>query len=73
MGEFIFPTTLLEFQRAFPDEAACAAALSALREAAASPDGRLMQPILQAVKARSTVGEIGDTLRAVWGTFHRGR
>ena len=31
MGERKFPTTLLEFQRAFPDEAACAAHLERLR------------------------------------------
>ena len=28
-----------------------------------------MPPILDAVRARATVGEISDTLRAVWGVF----
>jgi methylmalonyl-CoA mutase N-terminal domain/subunit len=41
--------------------------LAALREAAASPGRPLMEPIVEAVKARATVGEITAALEAVWG------
>jgi len=43
-------------------------ALAALRAAAAG-DGALMAPILEAVRARASVGEISDTLREVWGVY----
>jgi methylmalonyl-CoA mutase N-terminal domain/subunit len=43
-------------------------ALDALR-AAARGEGSLMPPIIDAVRARSSVGEISDTLREAWGTF----
>ncbi len=36
---------------------------------AAEGDANLMPPILQAVKALATLGEICDTLRAVWGEY----
>ncbi len=51
------------------DADVCSAALAALGTAAAAPDGQLMEPILAAVRARATVGEISDVLREVWGTF----
>jgi methylmalonyl-CoA mutase N-terminal domain/subunit len=38
-------------------------------KAAAEGDANLMPPILQAVKALATLGEICDTLRAVWGEY----
>jgi methylmalonyl-CoA mutase N-terminal domain/subunit len=44
-------------------------ALDALASAARGTEP-LMRPILAAVRARATVGEISDTLRAVWGV-HR--
>jgi methylmalonyl-CoA mutase, N-terminal domain len=37
--------------------------------AAARGNGRLMPPIIEAVKARATLGEISDTLRSVWGVY----
>jgi methylmalonyl-CoA mutase, N-terminal domain len=37
------------------------------REAGAN--GALMPPIIDAVKARATLGEISDTLRSVWGVY----
>ncbi|PYO35760.1 MAG: methylmalonyl-CoA mutase, partial [Gemmatimonadetes bacterium] len=43
-------------------------ALASLRSAAASTE-RLMPVILDAVRARATVGEISDALRAVWGVY----
>jgi methylmalonyl-CoA mutase, N-terminal domain len=42
--------------------------LARIREAAGGSDS-LMPPILDAVKARATLGEISDTLRDVWGTY----
>jgi methylmalonyl-CoA mutase N-terminal domain/subunit len=55
--------------RSTRDPEVCAAALTALRAAAESRDGVLMEPILAAVRARATVGEISDSLREVWGTY----
>jgi methylmalonyl-CoA mutase N-terminal domain/subunit len=43
-------------------------ALDALRAAAAGTDP-LMPPILEAVRARATLGEISDQLRGVWGVY----
>ena len=48
------------------------AALSALKQAAQGPqssDNNLMVAILRAVKTEATLGEIADTLRAVFGEF----
>jgi methylmalonyl-CoA mutase N-terminal domain/subunit len=42
--------------------------LDSLTQAAAG-SGRLMPLIIDAVKARATLGEISDTLRAVWGVY----
>jgi methylmalonyl-CoA mutase, N-terminal domain len=50
-------------------------ALSALRDASAAyvasgrARGPLMPQIIEAVRARASVGEIADTLRDVWGVF----
>ena len=43
--------------------------LDALRAAARAPAAPLMEPILDAVRARATVGEISDVLRGVWGVY----
>jgi len=52
--------------RASRDQAAWRASLDAV--AAAARDGsNLVPPIIQAVEARATVGEISDALRAVFG------
>jgi len=45
--------------------------LGALEAAARAADAPLMEPILDAVRARATVGEISDVLRAVWGVYDR--
>jgi methylmalonyl-CoA mutase N-terminal domain/subunit len=50
------------------DSKAVHAALAAVRAAAGSAD-RLMPPIITAVRARASLGEISDTLRDVWGTY----
>jgi methylmalonyl-CoA mutase N-terminal domain/subunit len=42
--------------------------LAALEAAARTDDAPLMEQILDAVRARSTLGEISDVLRGVWGT-----
>ena len=43
--------------------------LAALDAAARDPQGRLMEPIVDAVRARATVGEISDVLRSTWGEY----
>jgi methylmalonyl-CoA mutase, N-terminal domain len=50
------------------DQHAVGSTLAALREAAAGSTP-LMPPILAAVRARATLGEISDTLRDVWGVY----
>ena len=42
--------------------------LGALEAAARQPDAPLMEPIIDAVRARATLGEISDVLRGAWGT-----
>ena len=44
-----------------------AAAMDELARVAANCDGNLMPPILAAVRAYATVGEISDRLRVAWG------
>ena len=44
-------------------------ALGALERAARDPAPPLIEPMLDAVRARATVGEISDVLRAVWGVY----
>ena len=58
----------LEKLRAARDGAAVDAALAAVRSAA-DGDANLMPPIIDAVKAKATLGEIADTLRGAWGTY----
>ena len=50
------------------DQTRCNSALEELGRAAAGSE-RLMPVIIEAVRARATVGEISDKLRGVWGTF----
>jgi methylmalonyl-CoA mutase N-terminal domain/subunit len=52
--------------RAERDPAAWSAALARLQDAA-SGDENLLPPIIDAVKAYATVGEISDRLRVAWG------
>ncbi|MFQ6047517.1 MAG: methylmalonyl-CoA mutase family protein, partial [Gemmatimonadales bacterium] len=61
----------LEAARSSRDSVACEAALARLHEAAAG-GGQLIEPIMEAVRARATVGEISDVMRGLWGTFERG-
>jgi len=49
------------------DQAACDAALATIAQHAAGDDN-LMPPIIDAVRAGATVGEIAGVLRAAWGT-----
>jgi methylmalonyl-CoA mutase N-terminal domain/subunit len=55
--------------RAERDPAAWAAALRRLEDAARGTDN-LLPPIIEAVRAYATVGEISDRLRAAWGVHH---
>ena len=50
------------------DDAAVRQALESVREAARGSDN-LMPPIIEAVKAMATLGEISDTLREEWGVY----
>jgi methylmalonyl-CoA mutase N-terminal domain/subunit len=59
----------LQRVRADRDPAAWAAAMARLEDAARGTDN-LMPPLIEAVKAYATVGEIADRLRATWGV-HR--
>jgi methylmalonyl-CoA mutase N-terminal domain/subunit len=54
--------------RAARDAGAAKQALADLRSAAKGKDN-LMVPILAAVKARATLGEISDALRDVFGEY----
>jgi len=54
--------------RAARDPAAVGRTLEAVGASAAGT-GPLMEPIIDAVRARATLGEISDALRAVWGTY----
>ena len=51
------------------DEAAAAAALEELRDAAADPDANIMPPTLAAAKAGVTTGEWAGALREVFGEY----
>jgi methylmalonyl-CoA mutase N-terminal domain/subunit len=55
--------------RARRDPGRWRAALERLRQAAAAAGAPLMPAILEAVRARATVGEISDCLREVWGSY----
>jgi methylmalonyl-CoA mutase N-terminal domain/subunit len=58
----------LAARRAGRDEAAVREALASLR-AAARGDDETIEPMLTAVRAEATLGEICDTLREEWGTY----
>jgi methylmalonyl-CoA mutase N-terminal domain/subunit len=58
--------------RAARDGARVTATLATLRQAAQRPDTALMPVIVEAVRARVTVGEISDVLRGVWGEYKEG-
>ncbi|MCX6510955.1 MAG: methylmalonyl-CoA mutase [Actinobacteria bacterium] len=57
---------ILATVRANRDDAACAAALTALTEGAKS-DGNLLALAIDAARARATLGEISDAMEAVFG------
>jgi methylmalonyl-CoA mutase N-terminal domain/subunit len=61
-------TARLKHVRTTRDQAAVSAALRRIRSAAAGPDN-LMPPILDAVRAYVTLGEMCDVLREVWGEW----
>jgi methylmalonyl-CoA mutase N-terminal domain/subunit len=56
--------------RARRDEKTTGAALASLREIALrKPATGIMESIIDAVRARATVGEIADSLRECWGAY----
>jgi methylmalonyl-CoA mutase N-terminal domain/subunit len=54
--------------RARRADAPVAAGIAAVEQAARTNEP-LMPPIIDAVRARGTIGEISDTLRRAWGTY----
>jgi methylmalonyl-CoA mutase N-terminal domain/subunit len=63
--------TKLRAARAGRDQAAWREAMDAVSRTAASRDN-LVPPIIAAVRARATVGEVSDALRAVFGEHREG-
>src|SRR5262249_57776533 len=59
----------LKASRDSRDAARAAAALGALRDAAKASDSLLMPVIIDAARARASVGEIADSLREAWGEY----
>ena len=57
--------------RAARDAARCERTLRVLGEAAAQPAAPLMEAIVEAVRARATVGEITLAMERVWGRYGR--
>jgi methylmalonyl-CoA mutase, N-terminal domain len=55
--------------RARRDLKAVGRTLDAVRHAAAQPDAPLMAALVEAVRARVTIGEISDVLREAWGVY----
>jgi methylmalonyl-CoA mutase, N-terminal domain len=51
------------------DQSRVASALHAIQAAARTTNGPLMEPIIEAVRAHATVGEICDALRDEWGEY----
>jgi len=60
--------TKLEALRRSRDNGRVERALDQLRAAARTPEN-LMPPILEAVRAYATLGEMCDALREVWGEY----
>jgi methylmalonyl-CoA mutase N-terminal domain/subunit len=63
---------MLAAWRSQRDARACTEALAALERAARGTD-RLVSPILAALQARATLGEVCDTMRGVFGVHRPGR
>ncbi|MCD7060335.1 methylmalonyl-CoA mutase [Pelagibacterium xiamenense] len=59
----------LERVRESRDEAACQAALSALKEYAAMNEGNLLYAAIDAARKRATLGEISQALEDVYGRY----
>ena len=62
-------TRRLEELKASRDAKAVESSLSGLRRAAEGTSENLMPPIISAVRAYATLGEMCDVLREVWGEF----
>ncbi|MCD6085200.1 MAG: methylmalonyl-CoA mutase family protein [Desulfurococcales archaeon] len=55
--------------RAERDQTKLESRLNALRRVAENEEGNIFDPILEAVKAKATLGEISGVLREVWGEW----
>jgi methylmalonyl-CoA mutase N-terminal domain/subunit len=62
----------LKASRGSRDATRVSVALGALRDAAKSPGSRLVPLIVDAARARASVGEIADSLRGAWGEYRPG-
>jgi methylmalonyl-CoA mutase, N-terminal domain len=62
----------LQASRATRDKKKALTALAAVSAAAKNSGANLMEPILDAVRARATLGEISLALETVWGRHDRG-
>src|SRR5262249_49090953 len=62
------PARRLAAWRGQPPKEPCARALEALERAARGSEN-LMPPILEALRARATLGEVCDAMRRVFGTY----
>ncbi|MGC6440533.1 MAG: methylmalonyl-CoA mutase [Candidatus Puniceispirillaceae bacterium] len=59
----------LEKIKSTRDQAACEAALHALKQAASSDQGNLLALSVDAMRARASVGEVSDALEAAFGRY----
>ena len=59
--------------RASRDQARATAAVAAVKAAASRAGAPLVEPIIDAVRARATLGEIAGALQETWGRHDRGR
>ncbi|HEY2804998.1 MAG TPA: methylmalonyl-CoA mutase family protein [Gemmatimonadales bacterium] len=56
--------------RAARDAGRARTSLAAVTDAVRKPGAALMEPILEAVRARATLGEIAGAMETVWGRYH---
>jgi methylmalonyl-CoA mutase N-terminal domain/subunit len=62
----------LKAVKAERDQAAVTAALAKVEAACRDEQLNLMPPVLEAVKAYATLGEVSDVFRTVWGQYREG-
>jgi len=63
----------LKEARSRRDDSRVRSALASVESAARSLDARVMEPIIEAVRARATIGEITAAMETVWGRHGKNR